>query len=277
MSNTVDLHTHSTASDGTDSPRELMERAVAQGITTLALTDHDTLSGVQEALRDIPRGLRLVPGVEMSCRGRAGKCHILGLGVDPLAPELVKAVKELARLRREKLETRIRFLAERGIDLPAGELESLRCVPSAGKPHLAGLLIKYGFAGDREEAFQILRACRTGRDRIGAESAVQAILAAGGIPVWAHPRGGVDETVGEAEFRALLPELTSYGLAGLECFYSLYPLALCRELEAAAREKGLLISGGSDYHGENKTVPLGRLCAQEAEVPMEELSVLKAL
>lgn len=271
----LDLHTHTSASDGTDAPGELMTKAADAGISALAITDHDTVAGVRQAQGRVPTGLTLIPGVEMSCRGRAGKCHILGLGIDTEDPELGRVLDTLASLRREKLEKRIKYLADRGFVLPETELEALRAMPAAGKPHLAGLLVKYGHTKTRGEAFAVLKACRTGEDRIDAKAAVSAILASGGVPAWAHPRGGVDDTVTEREFTALLPELVSYGLMGLECWYSMYPSALCRELASVARDNGLYVSAGSDYHGNNKTVALGRLCV-DGEGPKDgEITVLK--
>ena len=277
MISMFDLHTHTTASDGTDTPEELMRKALEKGIGTLAITDHDTLSGVREVLGRAPEGLRLIPGVELSCRGKAGKCHILGLGVDVGSAALNEALEHLAGLRRRKLENRIAFLKEQGLAFPEGGVADLRAMPAAGKPHLVGLLVESGLVKSREEGFALLGQCGAGADRIDAKTAIEAILSAGGVPVWAHPRGGVDGAVGEQEFRTLLPELISYGLGGLECFYSMYPLSLCRELSIIARENGLLTSAGSDYHGKNKTVPLGRLCADEAGPSREDVSVLEAL
>lgn len=273
----VDLHTHTNASDGTDTPGALIEKALDAGITALAVTDHDTVAGVRQALPRVPAGLTLIPGVELSCRGAAGKCHLLGLGIDPDSPGLSGILETLAALRREKLEKRIRYLFDRGFVLPEAELDALRALPAAGKPHLAGLLTKYGLADSPGEAFAILKACATGEDRIDAGTAVPAILGAGGVPVWAHPRGGVDGAVGETEFRALLPELVSYGLQGLECFYSLYPMKLCRELARIASQNGLYASAGSDCHGKNKSVPLGKLNAESLPVAPDEITVLGKL
>lgn len=272
-----DLHTHTAASDGTDGPVKLLRKARSAGLDTVAITDHDTLSGVREVLGRAPEGLRLIPGVELSCCGAAGKCHILGLGVDPENSALNGVIREVSALRREKLERRIDFLRRRGMALPEDGVAALRAMPSAGKPHLVNLLVERGLLKNRQEGFALLRQCKTGGDRIDAKTAIEAILSSGGVPVWAHPRGGVDETVGEAEFRALLPELISYGLGGLECYYSMYPLALCRELSEIARKNRLLISAGSDYHGKNKTVPLGRLCADEKGPSRADVSVLCAI
>lgn len=277
MEKTVDLHTHTCFSDGTDTPEELMGKALERGIGTLAITDHDTVEGVKAALTRVPRGLALIPGVELSCRGRAGKCHILGLGVDAESPALKSALEVLAALRRAKLERRLRMLADRGLGLPDQEADALRALPAAGKPHVVEALVRLSLVESREAAFALLKEGDRDADRLDAQSAVAAILTAGGIPVWAHPRGGVDGAVGEAEFRALLPELVSYGLRGMECWYSLYPASLCRELSAIAHKNGLLVSAGSDYHGTNKPVSLGRLCADGAGASKADVSVLTAL
>ncbi len=273
MGRAIDFHTHTSCSDGTDTPEELMGKALARGIGTLAITDHDTVEGVKAALARVPEGLTFVPGVELSCRGRAGKCHILGLGVDVENSALTSALDTLSALRRAKLERRLRMLAGRGLKLPDREADALRALPAAGKPHVVEALVLHGPVESREAAFALLKEGDRGTDRLDARTAVAAILAAGGVPVWAHPRGGVDGAVGETEFRALLPELVSYGLRGMECWYSLYPSTLCRELSAIARENGLLVSAGSDYHGKNKNVPLGKLCADEAGPDEEDVGI----
>ncbi|MBQ4401326.1 MAG: hypothetical protein II832_04105, partial [Synergistaceae bacterium] len=136
-----------------------------------------------------------------------------------------------------------------------------------------------GYAANKQEAIdRYLNKCKTGVDRISASQAVKAILSAGGIPVWAHPLGGEGEReTPEQEFRSTLQELMSFGLKGLECWYSKYTAMMCRRLADIAGRSGLLVSGGSDYHGANKSIPLGRLNSEGVNVGIESLSILRKL
>lgn len=276
----VDLHMHSTFSDGTDTPEALVQTARAAGISIFAVTDHDTADG-SEALSkvDLPAGLACVPGIEFSCRMRAGKCHLLGYGFDVEAPAMREAIRMGRTRRREKLERRLAFLDACGMPLSEAEKESLRSLPGAGKPHLANLLIRHGYARSREEAITgIINRCPEENTRIEAETAVVAILEAGGIPVWAHPFGETGEApLSEEKLLAYLAELMSYGLLGMECYYAAYELDRCHYLSVLARRRGLLVSGGSDYHGTNKRIAPGTLNADHVPVPPDELTVLPAL
>lgn len=279
MSTTIDLHIHSTASDGTDTPLQLVEKIKAAGIRAFALTDHDTVDGAEELLKNPPEGVTFVPGIEFSCRMDSGKCHILGYCYDTAHPAFQAALQQGAALREGKLNLRLDFLRERGVTFPAEELDKLRRLPSVGKPHLGNLMVKYGYAASRNEAIrEVLNLCPTGSSRISAETAVSAILASGGIPVWAHPLGGEGEKeTGLDQFTAMLDELQGYGLRGMECYYSKYPIALCDRLAVIAQDHNLLISGGSDYHGTNKAIALGTLNADGHEVNREQITILDGL
>lgn len=279
ISSPVDLHMHSTASDGTDTPVRLAEKVKAAGIRFFALTDHDTVTGAEQLAEHLPAGVTFIPGVEFSCRMDSGKCHILGYRCDTAHPAFQDALSKGAALRRAKLERRLAFLQERGMSFPEDELCRLRRIPGVGKPHLGNLMVKYGYAPDLRTAItEVINRCAAGSSRIGAETAVKAVLASGGIPVWAHPLGGEGEReIGPAQFGGMLEELTGYGLMGLECWYSKYPPELCERLAGIAEERGLLISGGSDYHGANKAVPLGTLNAGGREVSLPQITLLSAL
>ena len=185
----------------------------------------------------------------------------------------------LNALREGKLNLRLNFLQDRGITFPEAETDALHRLPSAGKPHLGNLMVKYGYAASRVEAIRDgINLCPTGSSRISAETAVRAILASGGIPVWAHPLGGEGEkAVGPAQFTAMLDELSGYGILGLECFYSKCPLAVCERLAGIARDRGLLVSGGSDYHGTNKAIAPGTLNADGHVIPPERITLLGTL
>ena len=227
MSSRIDLHMHSTASDETDAPLQLAEKAKAAGIEVFALTDHDTVAGAEQLAGRLPEGVTFVPGIEFSCRMDTGKCHILGYRCDTSHPAFQASIREGAALREGKLNLRLNFLRDRGITFPEAETDALHRLPSAGKPHLGNLMVKYGYAASRAEAIRdVINLCPTGSSRISAETAMRAILASGGIPVWAHPLGGEGEKmVGPEQFGMMLDELSGYGLEGLECFYSPWPTA----------------------------------------------------
>ena len=281
MLSKVDLHMHTTASDGTFTPDELLALIRESGIRVFACTDHDTVAGAL-TLGEMPMAdVRFIPGVEFSCRSAAGKCHILGYGMDCRNCALTDALDEGKKLREEKLAKRLAFLRTAfGIWLSEEELNWLRSQTSPGKPHIGYLLMNRGLAASISEAIKIyLEPLKDGDDRLPSETAVKAILAAGGIPVWAHPLGGEGEKrlTGE-EFRDQLRVLLREGIRGLECRYSRYTKEETEFLTETARENGLLISGGSDFHGRNKPdIRPGQLSAEGIICPEEELTVLNHL
>ena len=281
MRNEIDLHIHTTASDGSDSPALLIENLMAAGIRIFAVTDHDTLGGLDAVRALTPPELTFLPGIEFSCVSPSGKCHILGYGFDPEHPRILQALAEGARLRRGKLETRLDGLKSRfGITLTPEELQWLHGRSSPGKPHLGKILSDRGLAPDVSSAIRrYVNPIPTPRDRIDADLAIDAILSAGGIPIWAHPLGGEGETPLEPDaFAAQLETLMALGIRGMECHYSRYSTQQRDFLLAQAREKGLLVSGGSDYHGSNKSdLPLGRLSADGAYATREDLTILTQL
>ena len=278
----IDLHIHTTASDGTDTPEEILRKIRASGIKTFAITDHDTIKGAVEMSRLAHDDVRFIRGIEFSCRTRNTdtKCHILGLNYDSCNPEFINALKTGEEIRRKKFWKRIEILRDEfNITFTDKEIESLMKIQSVGKPHIANMIVSKGLAGNKQEAIdRYVNKCRTGNDRLDSEFVINAILSSGGIPVWAHPLGGEGENeLPEERFRDTLSELISYGLHGLECFYSKYDYATCEHLESIANQNGLYVSGGSDYHGKNKNIPLGKLNAENIIVPSERLSIIKIL
>ncbi len=276
----VDLHMHSTFSDGSLGPDELIGQLRAQGISVFSLTDHDTMQGVEEIRKRDLKGMTFINGIEFSCRSEAGKCHILGYGYDLRSRDMQDIVKAGMEKRAAKMEKRIDYLKERGVTLTEEERKTLEPLHSKGKPHLARILVKRGMAENYDEAIrEYINPVHTGNSRIDAQDAVRAIRRAGGIPVWAHPLGGQGEKApSESEFRKQLELLISYGIRGLECWYSKYPAQEAERLEKIASENGLLVSGGSDFHGDAKPgLPAGKLNAENEEVGAERLTILKAL
>ena len=253
MSSLIDLHIHTTASDGSDSPAELARKVA--GLRIFSVTDHDTIDGALQMERLVPPGTVYIRGVEFSCVSPAGKCHILGYGYDPRHPALLAALEEGRTLRLEKLQRRLEALrAHFGIILTDDELSRLYSLNSPGKPHLGKILLDRGLAETLDGAIQTYLKIRVpGRDRIDAGSAIAAIEKAGGRSVWAHPLGGEGEKrLTPEKFENLLKALTGYGIRGMECRYSRYSAAEAAFLTDRALCLGLTPTGGSDYHGTNK-------------------------
>ena len=277
-----DLHLHTTASDGSDTPSELIALAKETGLTVISVTDHDTLNGCIEAIKIPQNDVKVITGIEFSCHHYDEvdfDCHILGYGFDPESPELLSTLSHGRQMRLMKLEARLEYLASRfGIRFDGDELEWLYSLNSAARPHLAGLLVKRGLAEGIADAIdRYLKGDSFPDDRIDAAEAISAIISAGGIPVYAHPIGG------EREKRLTLEELTArvdalipLGLGGLECYYSRYSERDEQMLISFAKSRGLLISAGSDYHGKNKTVEFARLSA-DTDTDATECSIVSVL
>lgn len=245
----ADLHTHSTASDGTLTPADLVRQASRRGLTILALTDHDTTSGLAEAISTGEvLGVRVIPGIELSTDVRAGEVHMLGYGIDPGSEPLQEALTRYRQARLERAERIIARLRELGVDLPEGSVKASAGDASVGRPHIARAMIAAGYVQSVSEAFDRY----LGNDKpayIASErkptpsEAIRLILAAGGLPVHAHPF--TFECFPES-----LPELVEAGLAGIEVYYAEYSPERREMLALIAAEHGLLATGGSDYHGE---------------------------
>lgn len=270
MNHVFDLHLHTTASDGSDTPAELLEKLLDAGIHTFSVTDHDTIDGALEMESLTPAQLHYIRGVEFSCIHPAGKCHILGYGYDPQDTEFLAALDLGNQLRQEKLQTRLCFLRDHfGITLTQEEKNYLYSQKSPGKPHLGQILRDRGLAPDISTAIRhFINPCKEGKDRIDADIAIRAIRHAGGSAIWAHPLGGEGEKrLTREEFAVHLGLLMDMGIQGLECHYSRYSQEDVAFLCSQAAENGLLITGGSDYHGSNKkNLALGQLNAENAPV-----------
>lgn len=276
----IDLHIHSNFSDGTDSISELLAKILESRINIFALTDHDTITGALKLREIIPGDIKFFHGIEFSCLANNGKCHILGLNYDENNKTFQEALRTGENLRREKFFKRVKLLHDKfAINFTDNEIEQLLKIPSVGKPHLARLIISKGFANNISEAIKnFIDPCKTENYKISAELAINAILESGGAAVWAHPLGGEGEgELSRGKFLCILDELISYKITGLECYYSKYNIAICESLAEVARSKNLYISGGSDYHGKNKTIPLGRLNAENIIIKPEKLTILDLL
>ena len=235
MPSEIDLHIHTNASDGTYSPEELIKKIQEAGIKIFAVTDHDTIDGALKLKKILDdKSLIFIKGIEFSTRiSRTGaKCHILGLNYNENHPAFQNALNAGAKLRHEKFFKRIDFLREKfNITFTDSEIENLLKIPSVGKPHLGNLIADKGFASSRVEAIEnFIDKCKTGNDKIEAELAIKAINDSGdgSISVWAHPLGGErEEELSKEKFQQILKDLISFGLKGLECYYSKYEFSKC--------------------------------------------------
>ena len=278
MPSKIDLHIHTDASDGTYSPEELLAKIQEAGIKIFAVTDHDTINGalkMQKIIHGAP--VKFIKGIEFSCRTSDAKCHILGLNYDENHEAFKKVLNAGEELRHAKFFKRIEFLRSSfNVKITDEEVKNLLKIPSLGKIHLGNLLVKKGFAETRVEAMErFVDKCKTGNDRVDADFAINSIISSGGVAVWAHPLGGEREPeLTKEKFSGTLKELISCGLQGLECYYSKYELFKCEWIAEKARENNLYISGGSDCHGANKNVPLGKLNAEDKNINQEFLSIL---
>lgn len=257
----VDLHMHTSISDGTDSPEEILLHVKEAGIGLFSVTDHDALKGsliIPPLLRE--GDPRFLSGAEFSCKDEKGKYHILGYGYDPEAAAIRDVVEYAHRLRIMKVTARLDYLkSEFGFEFPPEELEALMALDNPGKPHIGNLMVKYGFAGSRETAIReyIDRAQFAG-GFLRPEAAILGILESGGVPILAHPAyGDGDQLILGEEMDERVRRLMEYGLKGLECFYSGFTGKLSRQMLSLAERYGLYVTCGSDYHGRNKLVELG--------------------
>lgn len=276
----TDLHVHSNNSDGSNTVVELAQNIKSSGIEIFALTDHDTVEGCKEMEELVPNEIEFIKGVELTCLCDKIKCHILGYGIDINNPKLSELIEKGKILRRQKLETRINYLKDVfGIELTSEEKGWLYSRKSVVKTHLANILVNRGLAPDNVSAMKkYLDEIKTGNTRFDGREAIDAIKSAGGTVVWAHPIGGEGEKhLSLEEFLPKFEEMKKFGIEGLECYYSRYNMDEIAFLTNCARQNDLLISGGSDYHGSNKNIPLGRLNTDDIEINSSELTILTKL
>lgn len=315
MQGNIDLHMHSTMSDGTDSPADLVRHVLESGIRTFALTDHDTIRGAMEVQRildadqnlgmDVPEFFR---GIEFSCVSEGDapfKCHLLGYQYDP-EDEKFRAALDLDHgLRMAKTRSRLEYLEEKGIRFTKEELDYLHSLESPGKPHLRDLILRHGYAKSAQEAMDMIRTKVRMETRIPVRMAISGILSSGGVPVWAHPLGGEGEKhLSKEEFERRLRYLVGREAAdggseadkasgaeaaeraageklpaimGIECWYSRYCEEEVNFLLEEAKKFGLLVSGGSDYHGTVKNIRPGEMNTFGKPVFSEQLTVAEEL
>ncbi|MFC9286904.1 PHP domain-containing protein [Streptomyces sp. NPDC057052] len=255
----IDLHCHSTASDGTDTPAELVRNAAAAGLDVVALTDHDSTRGHAEAIAALPPGLTLVTGAELSCRVDGISMHMLAYLFDPDEPALL-AERELVRDDRvPRARGMVARLNELGVPVTWEQVARIAGEGSVGRPHVATALVELGVVPTVSDAFTREWLADGGRAYVGKHEtdpfeAIRLVKAAGGVTVLAHPAASKrGRTVPES----VIAELAAAGLDGIEVDHMDHGDDTRARLRGLAADLGLLVTGSSDYHGSRKTCVLG--------------------
>ena len=259
----VDLHTHSTVSDGSDPPARIPELAAGAGCTAVALTDHDRLDGVAEAgARAEELGVDLVPGCEVSCEWAPGTLHVLVYFVEPGEGPLQDELSRLQADRVERNRQMVDRLAAAGLPVTLEELAAEAGGEGAGRPHMASILVRKGVVGSVQEAFDIYlgrgRPGYVSKARLSPRTVAELARASGGVAVLAHP---LSLQLGHIELASAVAELAGAGLSGLEALYGRYSPEERAVLADVAHRHDLVVTGGSDHHGTYKpdlTVGTGR-------------------
>lgn len=267
----VDLHSHTTASDGALAPRELVQEAARRGVRILSITDHDSTEGLAEAFDEVARHppMVLVPGIEINCDVPGGEIHILGYFVDYEAEWFQAFLREQRAERLARIHRIAERLASLGLPIDPREVFALVQEGSAGRPHVARVMVARGYVKDYREAFdRYLKAggpAHVPRKKLSPTEAIALLRKAAGVPVLAHP--------GLADLDGLIPGLVRAGLMGIECYYHEHSPAQTRNYLQMCKDLGLAATGGSDFHGFHigRTNPLGT-----PPVPLAAYEALRA-
>ncbi|MFB6600847.1 PHP domain-containing protein [Streptomyces noursei] len=263
----IDLHTHSTASDGTDTPAELVRHAAAAGLDVVALTDHDTVRGHAAARAALPEGLTLVTGAELSCRLDGVSLHMLAYLFDPDEPELARE-RELVRDDRvPRARAMVGKLRELGVPIAWEQVARIAGDGAVGRPHIATALVELGVVDSVSDAFTSAWLANDGRAYVEKHEldpfdAIRLVKAAGGVTVFAHP---LAVKRGTCVPESTIAALATAGLDGIEVDHMDHDVATRARLRGLAADVGLLTTGSSDYHGSRKTCRLGD-CTTDPEI-----------
>lgn len=257
----LDLHMHSTVSDGTDTPEEILAKVRSTGIDLFSVSDHDAIKGCQTVLGCLSDEDPLfITGAEFSCKDDHGKYHILGYNYDPSGSS-IRGVVELGHgYRMKKVLARLDFIRDAfGFDFPNEEIDELLSLSNPGKPHIGNLMVKHGYANSKEEAInKYINQIHFKGEYVRPEEAIRGILDSGGVPVLAHPPyGSGDQLILGDEMEDRLKRLMDFGIKGVEGFYSGFTPKLCQMMLNLAEKYDLYVTAGSDYHGKNKLITLG--------------------
>jgi predicted metal-dependent phosphoesterase TrpH len=256
----IDLHIHSTASDGTFSPSEILQLALDVPLRAISITDHDTIDGVREAMAfGIPQCLRFVSGVEISASPpegipAAGSLHILGYGFDPDNAPLAEILTYLQAARKERNPGILARLQALGFELTMKDIPGSETKGQIGRPHIARAMVEKGYAQSIDDAFDRYlgngKPAYVDKARIPCETAIQILRDAGGVPVLAHPF--LLRRLDPSDLERLVAEMVRMGLVGIEVYYPDHSDQAVRQGLALAQRYSLLVTGGTDFHGDVK-------------------------
>jgi hypothetical protein len=251
----IDLHTHTTASDGIYSPAALIDLAIEKGVRAMAVTDHDTVGGLAEALAHAEaKNFRLIPGIEFSIDFRGGSFHLVGMGVDHRNGDLLEVTEGLRKRRSTRISRIVEDLANHGIAVSEDEIIGEAGGESLGRPHVARVLIRHGYGRDMEDVFtRFLVPGKPGyvkKEKIQLPEAVRLIRGAGGIAIIAHPVSLNFEKF--SRFVPMLEEFIRQGIEGLEVYAAMHDESHVDQFRTLAGKYNLVISGGSDFHGDKR-------------------------
>jgi predicted metal-dependent phosphoesterase TrpH len=249
----IDLHVHTTFSDGTSSPSKVVHLAKSAGLRAIAITDHDTLRGNKEAIDEGRKvGVEVVPGVEVSVDMRGGTMHVLGYYVDYNYASLIEVLQRVEEGRHERNEEILGKLGDLGMALDYDEIKAVASEGPVGRPHIAQTLVQRGHVASTREAFD--KYLKKGapayaeRLRFSEAEAIRSIREAGGIAVLSHPNSL--NCANDADLSGIVERLAAVGLQGIEAHYPSHSPKVRRALEALAEQYGLLATGGTDFHGD---------------------------
>ena len=249
-----DLHTHTIASDGSDTPTELIKKAAFAQLSAVAITDHDTVDGIpegMEASNNYP--IEVVPGIELSVMAPKGNMHVLGYFIDIKSPELLKVIKLVQEARSERNPKILNKLDGLGIHISEAELEDMAQGGQIGRPHIARALVEHGYVKSLSDAFEKYlkkgAAAYVPKSILTPQKAFEAIHQAKGVAVLAHP---ISLQVSPSELEHFITQWIPDGLDGMECYYSEHDDKTTQLCLSLAKKHGLVATGGSDYHGKAK-------------------------
>lgn len=275
----IDLHLHTTASDGVMTPSEIVNYAKNKGLLAMAITDHDTIEGLEEGLFEGERiGLEVIPGIEISAEHSPGSMHLLGFFIDIHHPTLKERLGYLQRARAERNPKMVEKLKKLGIDITFDEVLKASGGGQVGRPHFAQVLLEKGYVRSFQEAFD--RFLKKGASayvekmRFSAEESIRFINEANGVAVLAHPN--TLQLNGYSELENLILRLVKRGLKGIEAYYPEHSALEVAQYKTLAERHGLLVTGGTDYHGIEKNgldIGVGR---GEMKLPYSIVENLKA-
>jgi predicted metal-dependent phosphoesterase TrpH len=254
MNNTLlDLHTHTTASDGIFTPAKLIDYSIEKGLSVIAITDHDTVGGVDEGLRHADQtGFTCIPGIEFSVDYPDGSFHLVGLYIDHTNEMLVDILQELKKYRDNRIYHMIDDLKKHDINITVEEVQKEADGGSIGRPHVARVLVARGYGENIRDIFQnFLIEGKPGfvkKKKITLDNAVTVIEGAGGIPVLAHPASLAEKV--KKPFENILTDLMEQGVIGIEAYASMHTPQQVEEYISLAEKYKLLVTGGSDFHGD---------------------------